>query len=304
LLAQIQSYTTIIGGFMNVVTTNAAGDSTGIAWSAEGDYLVIANGTHFHLAGPGTNSISNFGWAGVSGGLRCTLVLNNVTYDGVNNASGGWLVNNSVSPRPTIIVVGGMLSPTNFTDPSTVTFLTPFLGGSNNWTGSNYFGSAVRIAGQLTGTSASNHISGIANIANLTAGTITNRSLSPSQFVATDSNIGEISTLNANSLTNLSFVQTTNAINTGIGTVGTMMISNLTGNVTLGGFTGLQNDKANTVTWAFFGSGADRTVTDMANCLSTDGTRSYVATNGLWSFATYLIIPGRLTNRINVAAGR
>lgn len=143
LLIQLRSRTTVVGGQMNIITTNAAGDSTGIAWSAEGDYYAIIKNMHFHLAGPGTNCISDFAWAGSAGAANCLLVLDDVTYDGANSAGGGWLVNNSVSPSPTIIVMGGNLSPTNFTDPSSVTFLTPFQAGTNIWTGSNFWSAAT-----------------------------------------------------------------------------------------------------------------------------------------------------------------
>lgn len=160
LLIQLRSRTTVVGGQMNIITTNAAGDSTGIAWSAEGDYYAIIKNMHFHLAGPGTNCISDFTWAGSAGAANCLLVLDDVTYDGANSASGGWLVNNSVSPSPTIIVMGGNLSPTNFTDPSSVTFLTPFQAGTNI----SVSGSVVSLQQALTNLTSITLASGAAGL--------------------------------------------------------------------------------------------------------------------------------------------
>lgn len=119
-------------------------------------------------------------------------------------------------------------------------------------------------------------------------------------FVQTDSSGVASASFNGSGLTNLSYVLTTNAINTGVGAVGQVNVTNLTGNVTLGGFSGLVNDKWNTVIWACQASSANRTVTFPANTYSPDGVHTTVVTNGLWKVISFSILPGLLTNACSV----
>ena len=124
-LSQLNSYTWMIGCYFDMTTTNAAHESTAIAFSGEGFYTLHIKDSHFHLGGPGTNCIADWTFAGAGGANPCTLTLENCTYDGANSASGGWLINNSVTPAPTINVIGGNLSWTNFTTLTNVFFLNP-----------------------------------------------------------------------------------------------------------------------------------------------------------------------------------
>lgn len=66
---------------------------------------------------------------------------------------------------------------------------------------------------------------------------LTNLSLSASQFVATDANKKEISTLDGSTLTNLTYKYTTNSINTGVLVFGKSWTTNISGNIVLGSFT-------------------------------------------------------------------
>lgn len=145
LLNQVNSAQTLVGGYFDITTSNATHYASAIAFSGEGTNTVIIKNTHVHLAGPGTNALVDFHYAGATtAGNNCLLVLDNVTYDGVNSASGGWMIDNAgLATDPVIIVMGGNLSATNFTKPSSVTFLTAFQAGTNVWTGSNFWSAAT-----------------------------------------------------------------------------------------------------------------------------------------------------------------
>lgn len=96
--------------------------------------------------------------------------------------------------------------------------------------------------------------------------------------------------------TNFSYIMTTNAINTGVITCGKDTITNLTGNITLGGFANLTNNATCYASLTAIASGADRTVTMAANITTSDGLRVYTVTNGLNRVFSFKINQGIATN--------
>lgn len=123
-LMQVRSRAVIEAGYFNITTTNAADVSAGVTFSGEGDYVTVIKNSHFHLAGPGTNTILDVRFN--TSGSANTVVLDGVTWDGANGESGSAnVVVQNLDPggsNPTITVIGGNLTPANFGSLTGVTF--------------------------------------------------------------------------------------------------------------------------------------------------------------------------------------
>ena len=89
-----------------------------------------------------------------------------------------------------------------------------------------------------------------------------------------------IGTANGSALTNLSYIWVTNAVNTGNLPLGRLLITNLTGNITITGFSDFDDTRGCTYAMLAIADGSTRTVALPAYCFSTDGARTYYVTNG------------------------
>lgn len=125
ILDQISAYTWVNGCHFNVVSTNANSENMVAAYSGEGNTLLVFNNCYTHYEGPGTNAFMDINIPGTFGaGNNCTLILNNCFHDGINNASGGWLLDTRAPGSGfNIIVIGGDYLPTHFTTTTNVTFI-------------------------------------------------------------------------------------------------------------------------------------------------------------------------------------
>lgn len=167
--------------------------------------------------------------------------------------------------------------------------LATFLGGvsvvstGTNWLGFTVFtnwglsiSNSSNVAGSQFDTNGFGNMSGSLVASNITA------------------NSGIFGNMNG---TNFSYIMTTNAINTGVITCGKDTITNLTGNITLGGFANLTNNATcSALLTALNTSGSDRTVTLMANVTTFDGTRVYTVTNNTQRVFSFKVNQGVASN--------
>lgn len=180
----------------------------------------------------------------------------------------------------------GSVGLTNYVDVSTLGVLF-----------SNVFGIRINNKGMYF----SNNSAAVALTYDATAGTLT----TVGGFVGPASGL---TTLPANQLSSgtvptarLAYTLATNAINTGIGVSGGVTYTNIAGAIALGGFSSLSASEWNTIIWVVKNaSGGNLVVTDPANCFSSDGTRSWTATNATTSVATYVVLQGIWTNRVKM----
>jgi hypothetical protein len=139
ILAEVRGRAILNNCDFRIITTNAAHSATALMFSAEPSLstVVILNNCHVHLEGPGTNTVIDMR-LNPGNETGCSIILNNVYFDGVNGESGASTVvvqNNSGSGQfQTITVLGGNLTPANFATLTSVTFLnqptTPFAGNT------------------------------------------------------------------------------------------------------------------------------------------------------------------------------
>lgn len=167
--------------------------------------------------------------------------------------------------------------------------LATFLGGvsvvstGTNWLGFTVFtnwglsiSNSSNVAGSQFDTNGFGNMSGSLIASNITA------------------NSGIFGNMNG---TNFSYIMTTNAINTGVITCGKDTITNLTGNITLGGFANLTNNATcSALLTALNTSGSDKTVTLMANVTTFDGARVYTVTNNTQRVFSFKVNQGVASN--------
>jgi hypothetical protein len=204
MLEQTHSYNFLEGCTLEASETNNANSSvTAFTCSGEGNYVTIFNNCYFHVVGGQTNYVIDLSF----GGMRSTLVLNNCYWDG---AYGPVVVNNAGYDLPSITVIGGNFTPSNFATLENVTF-------------------------------------------------------------ASEPLIGD-----GSSITNLSFAMDTNQVNTGILPANKVTMTNLTKNITLAGFSGLDPGRWTTAILIATNSTAlPRTIALPPGVVTQDGARSY-----------------------------